>query len=86
MSERLGDAPVEPQYVKKMNDLASVIDVLFNGLEGERKTGFVLLVFPLDSSEGRCNYISNAQKADVIIMMKEQIARFEGQPEVTGRA
>jgi len=30
--------------------------------------------------------MSNADRADVVIMLKEQIARFEGQPEQTGTA
>jgi hypothetical protein len=33
-----------------------------------------------------CNYISNARREDVIMLLKEQLARFEGQPEVSGRA
>lgn len=36
---------------------------------------------------GRCNYISNGvDRKDVVTLMKEQIKRFEGQPDVTGRA
>lgn len=88
MSERLGDGPIAPEYTEKMNKLAQSIDFIFNGdaKKADRKTGFVLLVFPFGSDESRCNYISNAERADVIVLMKEQIARFEGQPEVTGRA
>ncbi len=63
-------------------------DELFNGeAKGpDRKVGFVLLVFPLGDHEGCCNYISNGDQKDVVTMLKEQVARFEGQPEVTGRA
>ena len=91
MTERLGDAPIQPEYREMANDLAKAIDVFFNGgkLGGEggpKKTGFVLLVFPFNDTEGRCNYISNAARADVIVMLKEQLARFEGQPELKGRA
>jgi hypothetical protein len=48
----------------------------------------VLLVFPYGQvSDGRVNYISNgANRRDIISLMKEMIARFEGQPEVTGHA
>ncbi len=87
MSERLGDAPIEPQFVEKMNALARGIDEIFNGeLKGDaRLTGFVLLVFPFGEKEGRCNYISNgADRKDIVTMMKEQIKRFEGQPEMKG--
>jgi hypothetical protein len=89
MSERLGDAPIEDEYRDMMNGIARALDDTFNeGLRGkERKTGFVLLVFPFGEKEGRCNYISNgADRQDVVTMLKEQIARFEGQPEMKGKA
>ena len=89
MSERLGDAPVESAFREKMNAVAAALDELFNGeLQGrERQVGFILLVFPFGEKEGRCNYISNgADRRDVVTMMKEQIKRFEGQPEMRGRA
>lgn len=88
--ERLGDAPIEQQYIDMMNAVARAIDEMFNGeLKGDaRKTGFVLMVFPFgEDVEGRCNYISNgADRDDVVVLMKEMIARFEGQPEMKGRA
>ena len=88
--ERLGDAPIEQQYIDMMNAVARAIDEMFNGeLKGDaRKTGFVLMVFPFgEDVEGRCNYISNgAGRDDVVVLMKEMIARFEGQPEMKGRA
>ena len=89
MSERLGDAPIEEEYRDKMTAVAQALDELFNGdAKGSaRKTGFVLLVFPFGEGEGRCNYISNgADRRDIVTMMKEQIKRFEGQPEMKGRA
>ena len=86
--ERIGDAPIEESVHGKMEFLARQIDHFFNGdLRGEdRLTGFVMLVFPFNDHEGRANYISNANRADVVLMLKEQIARFEGQPEQTGQA
>ncbi len=89
MTERLGDAPIEPAYYDQMNAVAKALDELFNGQIGGpgRKVGFVLLVFPFGNEDGRCNYISNgADRRDVVTLMKEQIKRFEGQPEITGRA
>lgn len=88
-NERLGDAAIEPEYIEKMNALAVAIDRLFNGEDrgAQRKTGFVLMVFPFGGGPGRCNYISNGvNRDDVVVLMKEQIARFEGQPDVTGKA
>ena len=87
--ERLGDAPVEAQYHEDMTKVAGMIDEIFNGRRGGpgRKVGFVLMVFPFEGFDGRCNYMSNgADRADVVTLMKEMIARFEGQPEITGSA
>ena len=83
----LGDAPIEEEYAEKMKQLAYLLDEFWNGdAKGEaRTTGFVLLVFPFGEG-GRCNYISNAERDDVVTMLKEQLARFEGQPEISGRA
>jgi hypothetical protein len=89
MAERLGDAPIEGQFVEVMNAAAQALDKAFNGdAKGpDRKVGFVLLVFPFGAEDGRCNYISNgAGRSDIVTMMKEQIVRFEGQPEQTGNA
>lgn len=89
MTESYGDGPIEPEYADKMRAMAQALDELFNGdAKGpDRKVGFMVLVFPFGSGDGRCNYISNgASREDVIVMLKEQIARFEGQPEMKGNA
>lgn len=89
MKQRLGDAPIQPEYLEKMNELAHAIDELFNGKArgDDREVGFVLMVFPFGEKQGRCNYISNgADRKDIVVLMKEMIARFEGQPEMKGRA
>ena len=87
---RLGDAPIEAGYRETMNALARELDARFNGKArgGDRKTGFILLAFPFgDNAEGRCNFISNgAARADIVTLFREMIARFEGQPEASGRA
>lgn len=85
----LGDAPIQSEYREKMNRLARELDRFFNGdaRGADREIGFVLLVFPFGEKEGRCNYISNgADRRDVVTLLREQIARFEGQPEMKGRA
>jgi hypothetical protein len=86
---RLGDAPIETRYQAKMRAVVQQLDMIFNGQIGGtgRHTGFVLLVFPFGEQEGRCNYISNgANREDIVVLFKEQIKRFEGQPDVSGRA
>jgi hypothetical protein len=95
-SKRLGDQPIEPNFREMMNQLAAGLDELFNGeaarpaakgIPDQRKVGFVLLVFPFENHEGRANYISNgANRDDIVALFKEQIKRFEGQPEVAGKA
>lgn len=80
----LGDAPIEERYHGLMNHLASSLDEVLNGKAAiankRRQTGFVLLVFPFGSTEGRANYISNgADRQDIVRLFKEQIARFEEQ-------
>jgi hypothetical protein len=88
--ERLGDADIQPEYRAQMEVIAHALDAAFNGeTRGPaRRTGFVLLVFPFgDAFDGRSNYISNgADRADIVVLFKEMIARFEGQPEIQGRA
>ena len=86
MTERLGDAPIDPKLREMMNALARGVDDILNGKERPKQNGFILMVFPFEGHEGRCNYISNAQRADIVIMLKEQIKRFEGQPDMTGHA
>jgi hypothetical protein len=85
MSEKLGDGPIEPEYFRKMNGAALALDHLFNGeASGDaRETGFVLLVFPFDKVDCRCNFISNgADRKDVVKLFREFAARFEEQPEM----
>ena len=55
-----------------MNKVAAVLDRAFDGF------GFVLLVYQHESADGRMNYISNTQREDMIVAMKELIANFEG--------
>jgi len=87
MSKQLGDAPIDPELHKLMNALAHGIDELLNGKPPTTKTnGFILMIFPFEDHEGRCNYISNAHREDVVTMLKEQVARFEGQAEMKGNA
>jgi len=82
----LGDAPVEEKHREKMRIIAQVVDEFLNGDERPKPNGFILMVFPFEGHEGRCNYMSNANREDVVTMLKEQIARFEGQPETEGHA
>lgn len=86
---KLGDGPIQKEYHAQMNAVAQALDKTFNGdAKGpDKKVGFVLMLFEYGNHDGRCNYISNgADRRDVVTLMKEMIARFEGQPEMSGRA
>jgi hypothetical protein len=89
MAEPLGDKPIDQKYRDQMNAVAEALDRIFNGEArgAARKAGFVLLVFEYGEKQGRCNYISNgADRKDIVTLFKEQIKRFEGQPDITGHA
>lgn len=80
----LGDAPVQEQYAERMKQVARGVDHMFNGDATEKKVGFILMVFSLNDHGGRCNYMSNAMREDVLVLLKEQVARFEGQSITSG--
>jgi len=87
--QRLGDAPIEEKARGVMNAIARGLDQILNGdAKGkDKKVGFVVMLFEYGDHSGRCNYISNgADRKDVVALMKEMIARFEGQPEMKGHA
>lgn len=69
-----------------MQRLAKKADRALNGKTqgAPRRNGFVILAFPFDGPEGqRVNYVSNANREDMIAAMKEIIARFEGRVVTT---
>lgn len=82
------DETIDPKFHKQMNLLAHGLDELFNGdaKGADRKVGFVLGVFEFGGDNSRFNYISNGTRADIVSLLKEMVARFEGQPELSGRA
>ena len=66
--------PIEAAAVAQMNAFAEVLrDML------PPEFGFTLLVFKTGDVEGgRMNYISSAERGDMLTAMKELIANFEG--------
>lgn len=72
--------PVDERFREKLNGLARAIDKGFNPQFPSRpKTvGFVVLLFEFgEDPKGRCNYISNAEREDVIKLLREQADYFE---------
>lgn len=82
------DEQIDTEYRKAMNDLARGLDRVFNDDKKgkDREVCFVLLTAPFNTSGGRVNYISNGKRPDIVTMLKEILARFEGQAEMQGRA
>jgi len=87
---RLGDAPVEAEYHRKMIAVMAAVDEMFNGDASatDKQVGVVMLVFPYGDKTGRCNFMSNgADRNDIVTLFKEMIGRFEGRvPDAAGRA
>lgn len=72
---------------KIMQAIAGGLDEILNGGRKNKPNGFVLLVFSNNAELGaRTNYASNCPRAEMIVALKEVLARFEGQPEIVGRA
>ncbi len=63
---------IPEELSKAMNEIAYSLNNIFKPM------GFVLLVFDLNTTTGRMNYISNSRREDVLIAMKEYIAVQEG--------
>lgn len=72
-----GTDPVDEKLFLVMQALARTIDELLNDDMTNRKNGFVLMIFPFEGRDGKCNYISNALREDMVSLMKDQIKRFE---------
>lgn len=84
----LGDGPIDEKYRLKMAAVMSTVDYFLNDEKkgADRDVGIVLLVFPV-GEESRCNFMSNGiDRKEIVTLFKEMIARFEGQPEMQGRA
>jgi hypothetical protein len=79
------DDEIVIEHREFMNNLAYGLDKHLNGDKRPKKYGFMLAVFDF-GDRGRFNYIGNSNREELVTLMKEMIARFEGQPEVSGRA
>jgi hypothetical protein len=65
--------PIREEHRIAMQNFAKVMDEFFNP-SGESKVGFALLCFDFGTG-GYMNYISNAGRPEMLIAMKEFIAR-----------
>jgi hypothetical protein len=73
--------PIVPEQRELMNNLAQALDKIFNGDTRPKKVGFALLTYNFGEEvqgTGRINYIGNGKREEVLIALKELIARWEG--------
>lgn len=84
---------IQGEMLLPMNQLAEGLDQVLNGAPPpppqtwNKRWGFVLLTAEFGKIEdGRVNYISNGEREDMVAMLRELLARFEGQPFQEGRA
>jgi len=71
---------VEEKHRETMEVIARSVDFAFNQGQKPPKVGFALLIFDFGTGDDRrMNYVSNAQRNDMVVAMKEMIAKFEGQ-------
>ena len=78
--------PIIEEQRQRMNELAQHLDTYFNGDACPKKVGFALLVYNLGEQiegTGRINYIGNGARPDVLVALKELIARWEGRYDET---
>lgn len=52
---------------EKMRELADMLSAKLKGL------GFCLIVFPFNETDGMANYVSNAQREDMILFLYETL-------------
>ena len=70
---------IQSEHHAAMNALAVGIDDVLNGEVRPKRLGFILLVAEFGKIEdGRVNYISNGERADMLVMLREYLARVEG--------
>lgn len=79
--------PIQQQYRAQMNGLADFLDEQFNGGARPKKIGFALFMFEFGKVDGgRVNYISNAGREDMLVAVREWLARAEGRVAEGGSA
>ena len=81
--------PITPDQRRMMNDLAKGLDEILNGKGKPKRIGFALLTYNFGEKlegTGRINYVGNGQREDVLVALKELLARWEGRYGEEGTA
>ena len=75
----MSDAPIQSTHRETLNAIASGLDNVLNGKDRRKKLGFALFVFEFgDVDANRVNYISNADRPEMLTAVREWLARAEG--------
>jgi hypothetical protein len=87
----IGDAPIEPAFAIQMQAIGLALEEILNGKNTAptaRRVAFVLMAVRSKDADGqgRCNYISNAGREEVMALLKEQLAIFNGCPDIKDSA
>lgn len=70
--------PVDPKYRAQLNRIAAAIDRVFNGDTKPKKVGFAVLLFEFGQIEaGRMNWISNAERSDMVDALMEAVVQLQ---------
>jgi hypothetical protein len=100
MDDKDSHGPIEEDFIEQMRALGQALDMTFNPEEKssgngkvkkrERDVGFCLLTFKFGdvSNKSRMNYISNSNRADMILALEEFIdnnKRQRNKPQTNDR-
>jgi hypothetical protein len=72
-------AEIEEAHKDLMNHVARALDEVFNPDPANKQVCFTLLICNFgEIAGGRVNYLSNGAREDIVSMLHEILARFEG--------
>lgn len=61
----------------EMKQLGTIIDGILNGNKNPKEVGFVVLTFDFFKQPNKMNYISNAQRSDMIKFVEELLLKWK---------
>ena len=81
----MADAPIQSKHRETLNAIAKGLDDVLNGEAQPKTLGFALFVFEFGHIEAnRVNYISNASRPEMLVAVREWLARAEGRVVESG--
>lgn len=65
-----------------MRELADCVNNVLNIDPKKPNFGFALFVFNFHEHNGKANYVSNTEREDLILLLKQSICRLEGMADI----